>query len=294
MTIQAKTFRERRAQHRIDGGRAESRRHAGRRTAEDTGRRGRCGRRSRAPARAAHREPGQGPAGGSRRSRARRGHRRGTRHRQIRARQSVEGDRVWRCRRCRVRVDCVGAGCAASKQNCTARHGRPPCRRLTISTHRFAAALLRKQPPDQTTLPRHPDPDPVEHQAQRDGEPTDPWFDRGYVATDDPAFMLAAVENARQGVIDARSAASGLGSAELRAAAQKIGEQNEATRESWRQLASAKGWRLPQANHSGSSVTCRHGATAWRHARQRELHPEPDLVPPEHPGSVPRATRRQG
>ena len=59
-----------------------------------------------------------------------------------------------------------------------------------------------------TTLPRHPDPDPVAQQqrAPREATPTDPWFDREHVATDDPAFVLAAVESARQGVVDARNA----------------------------------------------------------------------------------------
>lgn len=100
----------------------------------------------------------------------------------------------------------------------------------------------------QTTLPRHPDPDPVEKQAHRDGEPTDPWFDRAYVATDDPAFMLAAVENARQGVIDARGAESGLSDESLRDAAEKIRGQNEATSRKLEELAKAKGWRLPEPN----------------------------------------------
>src|SRR3569832_1679015 len=86
-----------------------------------------------------------------------------------------------------------------------------------------ALLLLANAPPDQTTLPRHPDPDPVEHQAQRDGTPTDPLFDRGFVATDDPAFILSAVENVRQGTLDAESAAKSLDKPELVAAAQKIG-----------------------------------------------------------------------
>ena len=92
-----------------------------------------------------------------------------------------------------------------------------------------ALLLLANAPPDQTTLPRHPDPDPVENQAQRDGTPTDPYFDRSFVATDDPAFILAAVETVRQGALDAQSAAKTLDKPELVAAAQKIGEQNTAT-----------------------------------------------------------------
>jgi hypothetical protein len=108
--------------------------------------------------------------------------------------------------------------------------------------------LLANTPPDQTTLPRHPDPDPVEQRTQRDGTPTDPWFDRAFVATDDPAFILTAVENVRQGAADARSSAGVLDRPELVAAAQKIGEQNDATAKKLEKLAQAKGWRLPQAN----------------------------------------------
>ncbi len=98
--------------------------------------------------------------------------------------------------------------------------------------------LLAAQSPEQTTLPRHPDPDPVAQQSSREGEATDPYFDRDYVATDDPAFVLAAVENARQGVIDARSAAATTGNPELRAAAEKISAQNEATSRKLEKIAS--------------------------------------------------------
>jgi hypothetical protein len=108
--------------------------------------------------------------------------------------------------------------------------------------------LLANTPPDQTTPPRHPDPDPVEQRAQRDGTPTDPWFDRAFVATDDPAFILSAVENVRQGAADARSSAGVLDRPELVAVAQKIGEQNEATAKKLEKLAQTKGWRLPQTN----------------------------------------------
>jgi len=114
--------------------------------------------------------------------------------------------------------------------------------------------MFADAPPDQTTLPRHPDPDPVEQQSNRDGEPTDPWFQRNYVATDDPAFILSAVENARQGALDARSAESYLADPKLRAAAQKIGAQNEATGHKLEKLASTKGWRLPQANPTRQST----------------------------------------
>jgi hypothetical protein len=118
-----------------------------------------------------------------------------------------------------------------------------------------ALLLLANAPPDQTTLPRHPDPDPVEHRAQRDGTPTDPWFDRDFVATDDPAFILTAVENVRQGARDAESAAQALDKPELVAAAQKIGAQNTATSRKLEKLASAKGWRLPQDNPGRATTT---------------------------------------
>ena len=111
----------------------------------------------------------------------------------------------------------------------------------------------------QTTLPRHPDPDPVQKQEHRDGEPTDPWFDRAYVATDDPAFVLAAVENARQGVIDASGAAAGLGNDELRAAAEKIRKQNETTSRKLEEVAKAKGWRLPEPNPARAGTVSDNG-----------------------------------
>jgi predicted outer membrane protein len=116
----------------------------------------------------------------------------------------------------------------------------------------FAVLLLLASSPsppaEGTTMPRHPDPELAERQAQRGGVPTDPWFDREQVATDDPAFVLAAIESARQGVVDSRNAASELGSAELRAAAEKIHQQNAAMTHKLEQLADAKGWRLPQPN----------------------------------------------
>jgi hypothetical protein len=118
-----------------------------------------------------------------------------------------------------------------------------------------ALLLLANAPPDQTTLPRHPDPDPVEHQAQRDGTPTDPLFDRGFVATDDRAFILSAVENVRQGALDAERAAKSLGKPELVAVAQKIGTQNEETSKRLESVAAAKGWRLPQQNPARSTTT---------------------------------------
>ena len=106
----------------------------------------------------------------------------------------------------------------------------------------------------QTTLPRHPDPDPVAKQDSRPGEPTDPWFDRAHGATDDAAFILDAVESARQGVVDARTAAGGLHKPELREAAARIQKQNETTARQLEQLAGSKGWRLPQENPARTST----------------------------------------
>src|SRR5262249_49205506 len=80
------------------------------------------------------------------------------------------------------------------------------------------------------------------------GETTDPWFDRAYVATDDPSFVRTAVVNLRQGAIDAQTAEDKLGNAELRAAAGKIRQQNENTVRRLEQIAADKGWRLPEPN----------------------------------------------
>jgi len=113
--------------------------------------------------------------------------------------------------------------------------------------------ILLAEAPSQTTLPRHPDPDPVEQQTTREGVPTDPWFDRAHAATDDAAFILGAVESARQGVIEARTAASALQDPELRAAASRIEKQNEATGRKLEELASSKGWRLPEGNPGRAS-----------------------------------------
>jgi len=118
----------------------------------------------------------------------------------------------------------------------------------------MALLILLAEAPQTTTLPRHPDPDPVAQQANRQGEPTDPWFDREQSATDDGAFILGAVESARQGVVDARTAAGGLQNAELRNAASRIQKQNEATARQLEQLAGTKGWRLPQDNPGRTST----------------------------------------
>lgn len=85
-------------------------------------------------------------------------------------------------------------------------------------------------------------------QPQQQGTPTDPLFDKAHVATDESAFVLTAIESARQGELDARWTAEKSGSAELRDAAARIGRQNSATRARLEVLAKAKGWRTPQKN----------------------------------------------
>lgn len=108
-------------------------------------------------------------------------------------------------------------------------------------------ALLAENTAGQTTLPRQPDP-PAATPPAGQGQPTDPLFDREYVATDDAAFVLNAVESVRQGVADARAAASGLPTPALRSAAASIGKQQQATLQKLEALAKTKGWALPQGN----------------------------------------------
>jgi hypothetical protein len=108
--------------------------------------------------------------------------------------------------------------------------------------------LADAPPPEQTTMPRRATADPVQQAAQPDSDTPDPYFDRAHVATDDPAFILQAVENTRQGVLDARTAARDLGNPQLRELAEKIATQNQATNQRLEKVAHAKGWRLPQAN----------------------------------------------
>ncbi len=108
--------------------------------------------------------------------------------------------------------------------------------------------MLADAPPEQTTMPRRPVADPVEQASKPSNEMPDPLFDREHVATDDPAFVLQAVENTRQGIVDARAAARDLTNPQLRDAAGKIGAQNATTNQRLEKVAHAKGWRLPQAN----------------------------------------------
>ena len=46
--------------------------------------------------------------------------------------------------------------------------------------------------------------------SQQQGEPTDPLFDKPYVPTDAPAFVLSIIESTRQGELEARRAAERL------------------------------------------------------------------------------------
>jgi hypothetical protein len=108
--------------------------------------------------------------------------------------------------------------------------------------------MLADAPPEQTTMPRRPAADPVEQSAKPTNETPDPYFDKAHVATDDAAFILQAVENTRQGMLDARTAARTLATPQLRDVAEKIAAQNAATNQRLEKVAQAKGWRLPQAN----------------------------------------------
>jgi hypothetical protein len=85
-------------------------------------------------------------------------------------------------------------------------------------------------------------------QSPQPGTSTDPLFDSPYVATDEPAFVLSVIESARQGELEARSAAQTLSAPELRDAAARIGRQNGTTRARLEILARTKGWRMPAKN----------------------------------------------
>jgi hypothetical protein len=112
----------------------------------------------------------------------------------------------------------------------------------------LAIVALLADPAGQTTLPRHADPPAADTPPPEERRPTDPLYDKPLTATDDPAFVLTAVESARQGVMDARAAESGLSTPELRAAAAKIGKQQAETLDRLESIAKKKGWRLPQGN----------------------------------------------
>jgi Domain of unknown function (DUF4142) len=91
-------------------------------------------------------------------------------------------------------------------------------------------------------------------QPKQQGTPTDPLFDKAYVATDEPAFVLSVIESARQGELDAKSAAETLSTPEVRDAAVRIGRQNGATRARLEILAKGKGWRTPAKNPERAST----------------------------------------
>jgi predicted outer membrane protein len=132
---------------------------------------------------------------------------------------------------------------------------------LTIA----ALLLFANSPESQTTLPRHPDPDQVAKQASREGERTDPWFNREYVATDDPAFVLTAVESGRQGIIDARALGTDA-TPVLREAAVRIEQHERATNDKLEALAKRKGWRLPDDNPNRASTLKAGDGTTRRRA----------------------------
>lgn len=112
--------------------------------------------------------------------------------------------------------------------------------------------FLAEQPT--TTLPRHADPPAAGAPSAEQRRPTDPLYDKPIGATDDGAFVLTAVESVRQGVIDSRAGEAGLPTAELRAAAAKIGRTQQATLDKLESLAKSKGWRLPQGNPGRTST----------------------------------------
>jgi hypothetical protein len=85
-------------------------------------------------------------------------------------------------------------------------------------------------------------------QPKQQGTPTDPLFDKAFVATDEPAFVLSVIESARQGEVDARDAVKTLSNSDLRDAASRIARQNGTTRTRLEILAKSKGWRTPAKN----------------------------------------------
>jgi hypothetical protein len=108
--------------------------------------------------------------------------------------------------------------------------------------------LAATTPAGPSTLPAQQDANPVGQRPVQQEQPTDPLFARVPVATDDPAFVLTTIENARQGVADARAAGEALARPQLRDAATKIARQNELTLQRLETLAKRKGWRLPEGN----------------------------------------------
>lgn len=130
----------------------------------------------------------------------------------------------------------------------------------------LALVLLLATEPETTTLPRHPEVRDRQGEQSERGDPpgavTDYLFNKELSATDDPAFILNAVVGARQGAMDARRAGGVLQSGPLRAAAQKIGQQNEDTTRALEVLARKKGWRLPERTAKNGSLAPDHPARA--------------------------------
>lgn len=108
--------------------------------------------------------------------------------------------------------------------------------------------LYASAPADEVSLPRQRDANPVEQRPVQQEQPTDPLFAKPQIATDDPAFVLGAIESTRQGAAEARAAGQVLGQPQLRDAAAKIARQNESVRQLLEALAKRKGWRLPATN----------------------------------------------
>lgn len=117
-----------------------------------------------------------------------------------------------------------------------------------ISVLLFASPAAEPAPAQGgTTMPRQMSV-PEAPQGEARGVPTDPLFDRQFVATDDPDFILKAVENGRQNVVDARLAAREFNEQRLRDTAASIEKHNANTTKKLTSLARQKGWRLPAEN----------------------------------------------
>lgn len=123
--------------------------------------------------------------------------------------------------------------------------------------------LFADTPQETTTLPRRFDDASMQQQQRREGTPTDPWFDKQFVATDDPAFIITAVDSGRQGTEDAR-ALGAEATAELGAAARKLESQSRETTRKLESLAGRKGWRLPDDNPDRAPSVPRAGPARTR------------------------------
>jgi predicted outer membrane protein len=123
--------------------------------------------------------------------------------------------------------------------------------------------LFADTPQDTTTLPRRFDDASIQQQQRREGTPTDPWFDKQFVATDDPAFIITAVDSGRQGIADAQ-ALGAAASAELADTARKLESQSRETTSKLESLAGRKGWRLPEQNPDRAPSVTAAGPTRTR------------------------------